>query len=634
MSLELRNFVSVGRSLVAGQPFHKGDMVVYEEAPVLRWNANLPLSEDIETLRLSFNVPSFLAHAACAWLSPQASPAARRTVVSMCAPLLPISGSTSALFAFAKGLIAILRPTFSFPRLAATGGLLSSSASTSMSLDRSINGSEVQSDDDRGPQILEEERIATLVHVIFAAKVNAHRSSQGDWCLYKLASKLAHSCDPNLFYLPGESASCRFVALKEIEHGEMLTFSYAGGALLLRDHRARQERMLASHLFRCMCARCRHRDYCRQLLCPRACCDASGNAGYVTRLGSVLSETDADHFPRKLWQCDVCAFTFSDTELAPRIAAEQSNADLAGSVESNRLRYADLQPALREALSELGHRHWVVTVYTHHLSTYYRLLVRNGARTAISLAVVWTMRYLQCLIDTGVETSDGSHIDTQTGSPAFPHMLTIGAIIALTECWTGAGLNDAAGASSGVDSTAPPVVVAPSAGAIVAVTPAVVTPASTPGGTSTPDIPAEGKVRNIVKRLAGLVFPFVAYCFEDPVKSQLLRRVMDLPDCVNNSPASSALVHPASATTTSGGTDDRKSPPPTSSSPSVGGPMRPPSSSWVLDLTYRYAGSSEVVSAIASRSPDLAFKMWDRSLAQSVMNVSMSRRRSSIIGGM
>ena len=41
---------------------------------------------------------------------------------------------------------------------------------------------------------------ADLLQLLMIVKVNAHKYADGDWALYKFASKIKHSCRPNLMY--------------------------------------------------------------------------------------------------------------------------------------------------------------------------------------------------------------------------------------------------------------------------------------------------------------------------------------------------------------------------------------------------------------------------------------------------
>lgn len=142
---------------------------------------------------------------------------------------------------------------------------------------------------------------AAIVHAVMALKTNAHRASDNDWCLYPMASKFAHSCDPNCYFIPPSAANnftASFVSVKNsIEKGEVLSFSYLGGPALTLSTNQRRRRLQRSHLFVCRCSRC---DECEdnaaaavvaasaiyvRLSCPLGFCEADLEHSSSTRKG-------------------------------------------------------------------------------------------------------------------------------------------------------------------------------------------------------------------------------------------------------------------------------------------------------------------------------------------------------------
>jgi hypothetical protein len=94
--------------------------------------------------------------------------------------------------------------------------------------------------------------------------INCHGDS-----LYNIATRLAHSCDPNTFCRtdPG-SDTISYVAIREISAGDLITFGYLGGGpLMLMPTRLRRRRLMTLG-FICSCSRCTGPDTMRTMLCP------------------------------------------------------------------------------------------------------------------------------------------------------------------------------------------------------------------------------------------------------------------------------------------------------------------------------------------------------------------------------
>jgi hypothetical protein len=565
--LELRNFASVGRSLVAGQQFLRGEVVLSEEeGPALKWDATAPLPDPIRVIAARHAVPAFLAHAAVAFLDPSATDSSRRTVLDMCSPSLPICGSTLSLFDFSRELLQFVKSrdgaAITIPRVP-------------KSTVRSGNNEEA---DD----------IASIVHAIMAAKVNAHRRQSGEWCLYRRASKLAHSCDPNLFYVPesDRTGACRFIATRTIEVGELLSFSYVGGPLLARDAKSRQERLTSSHLFRCCCRRCDGPDWSRQLPCPHGCNPTtSDRPSSIVRVCSSLAKSDFDAFPGKPWKCRCCDAEFSDVDIAGLLQQEATVVAATDAIEPSKLRLGDLQQQLDTAVGVLGFRHWTVAQLTLHVATFFRLLSKNGAKSAFPLAVAWAMRYIQSLVDTGVERREEPVCMDANGDVVVPyqtpwsltppgpgvaappqpptvHMLTAAIIGALVDCWTALDLR------------------------------------GTPEG---------NKVVTVLKRLTSAALPMMTLADVDGSRTASARRLLAEPD-------RTPLVSPASSSL-------------------MGASMYMREQSFVLLFAEQYC-AADVMGAVLSPTPEAAMALWDKLVAQTVVTQQMSQRRRSSLSSL
>jgi len=102
-----------------------------------------------------------------------------------------------------------------------------------------------------------------LVDFLVIFDINCH----GDE-LFDYSTRLAHSCAPNTFCRTEEDGALCYVALRQIEPGELLTFSYVGsGNMMVMPARLRQGR-LARLGFLCCCDRCQDKDTMRLHRCP------------------------------------------------------------------------------------------------------------------------------------------------------------------------------------------------------------------------------------------------------------------------------------------------------------------------------------------------------------------------------
>jgi hypothetical protein len=411
--LELRQFASVGRSLVASQRFYPGEEVVNDTC-AMRWDAGAPLPDAVAAAAAKYStLQPVLVSAVHAFASRAASDSsAVRTVLDMHVPELPISRGTVELLSFCRDYASLFSEAIE---------------ALSVSAPKDTIGAKNAAGD----------AAVLLAHAAMAAKVNSHRATNGDWCLFPTASKLAHSCEPNLFFVPPTAdGTCRFVATRQIETGELLSFSYVGGPLLASSCFQRQQRLLSSHLFLCKCRRCEGRDWCRQFRCPARCADPSYARGVshvgrtaaepplIARLSSSLAATDDDAFPRKLWRCRSCQSEFTDVDLKGLLLVEKDIVADVEAIDPSKYKLADLKDLALEAAAELGYGHHASAAMAFHMMSYFRLMNQNGVADALPAFMVWAGRYLDALALMRVETAGTE------GAPAgsFVHMLSASAI--------------------------------------------------------------------------------------------------------------------------------------------------------------------------------------------------------------
>jgi hypothetical protein len=306
--LTLRTYQRVGRSLQSTKEYFIGDLVL-EDTPVLEWSADCtawPLDvPDLTTAELlaarpplvgdsgegaappagELQVPSFLIAAAAAYCTSSTTLTCieRRCILDMHVPDLPIGIAfmDASLFCERLSRRLLMSPHF-LTRIAAASPQQQHST-------------------------WELFQPCAILHVMLAAKVNAHRGPTGTWRMYRYGSKLAHSCDPNCAYIAQRGA---FVAIRPIAKQTLITFSYLGGPPLMQPAELRQRRLQSSHLFICQCARCRGHDAARTFPCP------SCQRGVVIRRTSMLLDSEDDLLPGNLgWACSGCGHSAGDSDL-------------------------------------------------------------------------------------------------------------------------------------------------------------------------------------------------------------------------------------------------------------------------------------------------------------------------------
>eukprot|EP00994_Dinema_validum_P008231 NODE_732_length_1386_cov_20.676889_g539_i0.p1 GENE.NODE_732_length_1386_cov_20.676889_g539_i0~~NODE_732_length_1386_cov_20.676889_g539_i0.p1 ORF type:complete len:414 (+),score=112.53 NODE_732_length_1386_cov_20.676889_g539_i0:45-1244(+) len=216
--------------------------------------------------------------------------------------------------------------------------------------------------------------------------MNAHRFQTSHRALFRLGSRLTHSCSPNTFYSSASGKGCHY-ALRPIAKGEVITTNYLGPALMLPTVR-RQKRLWETKLFLCRCSRCTGPDFTRSVPCPRCHPRDTAEPTLPSALAmethengeriavryavwtpsaepptaSVLHE-DPDQ--GATWACRCCGAVLSPAELGFESALESKLEDSILAIDRRLdndpdIRYDELMGWFMAALKMLGRRHWSV----------------------------------------------------------------------------------------------------------------------------------------------------------------------------------------------------------------------------------------------------------------------------------
>eukprot|EP00659_Diplonema_papillatum_P019210 gene19210-29575_t len=210
--------------------------------------------------------------------------------------------------------------------------------------------------------------IRTNAHHCVAKEASDPKTEQGG--IFRLASKLAHSCAPNVVYQYRDN-KVRFTALRHIAEGSLVTFSYRGELdFLIRSNHHRQRELYERFLFWCGCTRCQRVDRTRGIKCT-VCC--KGNRLWTGAYSSPSSDAPSTD----QWRCDSCerAFADADLPLEDERRLEKAVSDLEG--QSHVLaqnKYTLLKSALTDVIDLLGTEHWTFGASCKRLSTYFRAL--------------------------------------------------------------------------------------------------------------------------------------------------------------------------------------------------------------------------------------------------------------------
>jgi len=117
-----------------------------------------------------------------------------------------------------------------------------------------------------------------LVRLARIMKLNAHEyyPEPGKAALYPLIARANHSCEPTCGLAGAEGGQLFFYALRDMEPGEEVDYSYLGGHFTLHPTPVRRRQLLQTKLFECACSRCLAPELSRQ---PP--CGAQGCAGFL-----------------------------------------------------------------------------------------------------------------------------------------------------------------------------------------------------------------------------------------------------------------------------------------------------------------------------------------------------------------
>jgi hypothetical protein len=155
-----------------------------------------------------------------------------------------------------------------------------------------------------------EKGIARVLKLLHACRVNVHEAF-GSGYLFDKASKFAHSCNANTFWVMHREPTPRVmhVALRPIAEDEILSFSYVGTGLNLLLPALHRREMLSDLSFTCCCPRCvaaSPMDASRSLKCPQC-----------TALSLSLNVVRGE------WACSDCEATFGKEEALSRILFDE-----------------------------------------------------------------------------------------------------------------------------------------------------------------------------------------------------------------------------------------------------------------------------------------------------------------------
>ena len=241
-----------------------------------------------------------------------------------------------------------------------------------------------------------------ISRVILAAKTNIHHCAEiKDGVerpgIFRLGSKLAHSCAPNLVYQPVDN-QVHFTSLRLIPADSLVTFSYRGELdFLARSNWERQQELWQIFMFWCGCERCSGSDLCRGIKCG---CSEEG----VRLWRGSYPSPGADAHASSKWHCSACDRFFSDEQMP--LEAEKRLGALVTELEEVKsqapsTKYTALKEAMTEVLEVLGTQHWTYGALCKRLCTYFRGVGKtNNSKTALQLATAFGAHYLRFLSQT------------------------------------------------------------------------------------------------------------------------------------------------------------------------------------------------------------------------------------------
>eukprot|EP01064_Diplonema_japonicum_P014487 TRINITY_DN2214_c0_g1_i1.p1 TRINITY_DN2214_c0_g1~~TRINITY_DN2214_c0_g1_i1.p1 ORF type:complete len:596 (+),score=159.79 TRINITY_DN2214_c0_g1_i1:58-1845(+) len=250
------------------------------------------------------------------------------------------------------------------------------------------------------PSLYSEDAYRTA-KLLLSVKCNAHHCVLKDGTkerggIFRLASKLAHSCSPNLIYQYKDD-KVRFTSCRLVTSGAVLSFSYRGELdFLVKSAKERQSELHDAFLFWCGCERCQEADLTRGMRCTSCKGTRFWEGGY--------SVPTADAPKGDNWVCDTCESRCCDEEMP--LKDEKELADLLESLDTapKANKYTSLKNAVLKAEQVLGTRHWIYGLLCKRLTQYFRsmLQVHEDSIATAQLAVAFGSHYLQFLSKTRV----------------------------------------------------------------------------------------------------------------------------------------------------------------------------------------------------------------------------------------
>ena len=184
--------------------------------------------------------------------------------------------------------------------------------------------------------------VDTIHKLLAICATNAHQYCSGKTvrqehsAIFSYASKMAHSCAPNLAYTSVRSddndgddddnsyGALEYKVIRSIPCGSPATFSYIGGgkALYQTPTYKRREKLLETKSFWCNCSRCSGPDYCRSIQCTTASC------GSVVPCIYQDDDDDGGGRCKAMWTCQSCGVEHNsdDNELKEKQLADRLEA--------------------------------------------------------------------------------------------------------------------------------------------------------------------------------------------------------------------------------------------------------------------------------------------------------------------
>eukprot|EP01060_Flectonema_neradi_P010026 TRINITY_DN17166_c0_g1_i1.p1 TRINITY_DN17166_c0_g1~~TRINITY_DN17166_c0_g1_i1.p1 ORF type:complete len:675 (+),score=145.91 TRINITY_DN17166_c0_g1_i1:55-2079(+) len=249
----------------------------------------------------------------------------------------------------------------------------------------------------------------TIIRLLMINKVNSHRLHDSYAGIYEVASKMAHSCAPNVLY---DGTECRFIAFKNIPKDGLVSFSYNASLYLVHSSEVRQTVLRQTHLFVCKCERCTGIDYTRGIRCNcgKGTATLDSDDAIRFRMGTRLLDEEAGLSDNKAWSCKGCKQTWSDKEMGNLLERENNIeqqvhmlSQQKDTVEKGQ--YEKLKELTERCLQTLSRDHWCYLVLTNLLANYcYQLArrTRGSASELLKLAVLWGKKYSAGLTRTRV----------------------------------------------------------------------------------------------------------------------------------------------------------------------------------------------------------------------------------------